>query len=62
MRLLIAGMVIGLLVPAAEAKPSKSNCKGRCDTNYGLCMNHAMTKAAKKSCRTDRKNCKGQCK
>lgn len=62
MRFLIAGLVFSLLVPAMEAKSAKGQCKTRCDTTYGFCMNHAVTKAAKKSCKADRKNCKGQCK
>jgi hypothetical protein len=62
MRFLIAGMVVGLLIPAAEAANSKGQCKNRCDSNYQFCMNHAITKANKKSCKVDKKNCKGQCK
>jgi hypothetical protein len=62
MRFLIAGLVATLLIPAAEAASPKAQCNNRCDTNYQFCMNHAVTKAAKKSCKADKKNCKGQCK
>jgi len=62
MRFLIAGLVATLLIPAAEAALPKAQCNNRCDTNYQFCMNHAVTKAAKKSCKADKKNCKGQCK
>ncbi|HML16104.1 MAG TPA: hypothetical protein VK419_03725 [Bryobacteraceae bacterium] len=62
MRFLIAGLVVSLLIPAAEAASSKAQCQNRCSTNYQFCMNHAVTKAAKKSCKADRKNCKGQCR
>lgn len=62
MRFLIAALMAALLIPvAAQAKSSKGQCKNRCDTNYQFCMNHAITKAAKKSCKADKKNCKGQC-
>lgn len=61
MRLLIVSLIAALLIPAAEAKSPKSKCKNRCDANYQFCMNHAITKAAKKSCKADKKNCKGQC-
>lgn len=61
MRLIIATLILALAAPAAGPKDS-GTCKNRCDSNYQFCMSRAITKAAKKSCKADRKTCKSQCK
>ena len=61
MRLVIAGLALLLAAPAF-AKSPKSQCKDRCKTEYKFCLNRSTTKNAKKSCKKDRKLCKGNCK
>jgi hypothetical protein len=61
MRLLIPALILAVSMPAFAAS-KKGQCKNRCDSNYQFCLNRATTKQAKKSCKTDRKNCKGTCK
>lgn len=61
MRFLIAAVILGTLLPAAEAKDPKSVCKDRCETQYKFCLNRAITKKGKAECKLDRKNCKGTC-
>lgn len=67
MRLLISSLVtLSLLgpldTPAFAGGKNPGACKSRCDTNYQFCVSRAITKAAKKSCKADRKTCKSQCK
>jgi len=62
MRLTIAALILALAAPAVDAASSKAQCKNRCDSNYQFCMNRATTKNAKKSCKQDRKTCKGSCR
>ena len=61
MRFIVAMVVVALAAPA-WAGSGTSACKSRCDSTYKFCMSRAITKTAKKSCKTDRKNCKGQCR
>jgi hypothetical protein len=62
MRFLIAALILAVAAPGLHATSSKSQCKTRCDSNYQFCMNRATTKQAKKSCKADRKTCKGNCR
>jgi len=62
MRLAIAALILAVAAPSAHAASKKAQCKNRCDSNYQFCMNRSTTKQAKKSCKADRKNCKGTCK
>jgi len=62
MRLFIATLILAVAGPAAQATSHKGQCKNRCDSNYQFCMNRATTKQARKSCKVDRKNCKGSCR
>jgi len=61
MRFAIAALIVAVSVPAF-AVDKKGQCRNRCDSNYQYCSNRATTKQAKKSCKVERKNCKGQCK
>ena len=61
MRFSIAALILAVSMPAFAAN-KKGQCKNRCDTNYQFCLNRSTTKQAKKSCKTDRKNCKGTCR
>jgi hypothetical protein len=62
MRLIIAVVVLSVMIPAAEAKNVRAECKNRCDSSYQFCLNRATTKQAKKACKTDRGKCKNVCK
>jgi len=66
MRLLFVSLVtlslLGPLDTPAFAGKNPGACKSRCDTNYEFCVSRAVTKAAKKSCKADRKTCKSQCR
>jgi hypothetical protein len=57
----LLALIFATAVPEADAKINKGQCKNRCDSNYQFCMNRSTTKQAKKSCKVDRKNCKGNC-
>jgi len=61
MRFSIAALILAVSMPAFAAS-RKAQCKNRCDSSYQFCVNRATTKQAKKSCKVDRKNCKGQCR
>jgi len=61
MRFTIAFLILGLALPTADAGGSKAACRNRCDSMYQFCLNRSTTKAARKSCKADFKNCKGQC-
>jgi hypothetical protein len=61
MRFAIAVLILAVSMPAFAAS-KKAQCKNRCDSSYQFCVNRATTKQAKKSCKVDRKNCKGQCR
>jgi hypothetical protein len=61
MRFTIAALILAVSMPAFAAD-KKGQCKNRCDSSYQFCVNRATTKQAKKSCKVDRKNCKGQCR
>lgn len=54
----IAGLLLAVMLPAAEAK---SQCKSRCGGQYQFCLKRATTKQAKKGCKSTRKICKKQC-
>jgi hypothetical protein len=58
---LIASLIVLMIVPLAEAKSPKAQCKNRCDVNYDFCLKRATTKMAKKACKTDHKICKNSC-
>lgn len=62
MRIGIAALILAIALPPAQGASKKAQCKNRCDSNYQFCMNRSVTKQAKKSCKSDRKNCKGTCK
>lgn len=57
----IAILILGLMLPIANAAGPVGACKNRCASMYQFCLNRSTTKAARKSCRVDFKNCKGQC-
>ena len=61
MRFLTAILILAVAAPAWAGKKTAA-CKNHCDSNYQFCMNRAVTKSAKRSCKADRKNCKGNCK
>jgi|GraSoiStandDraft_41_1057321.scaffolds.fasta_scaffold03615_4 hypothetical protein len=62
MRFVIAGLILSVALPAAEAgSRNAGQCKARCDSNYQFCQNRSTTKQARKSCRADRKICKKTC-
>lgn len=58
MRFGIAGLLLAVMLPAAEAK---SQCKSRCSGQYSFCLKRATTKQARKGCKATRKTCKKQC-
>lgn len=60
MRFGIAGLLLAVMLPAAEASP-KSQCKNRCSGQYSFCLKRATTKQAKKGCKATRKACKKGC-
>ena len=62
MRFVIAGLILTLGLPAAEAAGRKGQCKNQCDAQYQFCLNRSTTKQARKSCKPGRKTCKGQCR
>jgi hypothetical protein len=63
MRFLIAGLILAVTLPAAEAATDrKGQCKDRCDSQYQFCLNRTRTKQARKSCKADRKVCKRYCR
>jgi hypothetical protein len=57
----IAGLLLAVMLPAAEAKSPKSQCKDRCGGQYQFCLRRATTKQARNGCKTVRKTCKKQC-
>lgn len=64
MRIVTAGLVFLLALPAAQAgtaKP-KSQCKSVCSSSYTLCMKRSNTKVARKACKSQHKTCKKGCK
>jgi hypothetical protein len=61
MRFMMAVLILTVSAPAFAAD-RKGQCKTRCDGNFQYCMKRATNKQAKKICKTDRKNCKGQCR
>lgn len=61
MRVTIATLILSLAAPVWAGKNIDA-CKSHCDSNYQFCMSRAVTKAAKKACKNDRKSCKSQCK
>ena len=61
MRFLIAAVILGTMLPAAEAKSPKSECRDRCETQYKFCLKRAVTKKGKAECKVEHKNCKGTC-
>ncbi len=61
MRLIVATLILALASPA-WARKDNGACKNRCDSTYQFCMSRALTKAAKKSCKADRKTCRSQCR
>jgi len=62
MRFAIALVILAMTLPAVEAANSpKGVCKDRCGNQYRFCLKNASTKQARKSCRTTRGHCKGQC-
>ncbi len=62
MRFVIAGLILLLSVPAAEAAGPRGQCKTQCNTQYQFCLNRSHTKQARNSCKVSRKNCKSQCR
>ena len=62
MRFLIASLILTIGSPAYAGGRNTDACKNRCDSNYQFCTSRAVTKAAKKSCKVDRKACKSQCR
>ena len=60
MRFVIAALVLIVAVPAADA--AGGPCKNQCDSQYQACLNRTRTKQARKSCKSFRKACKGQCR
>jgi len=62
MRLILAALVVCIALPEADGAGNKAQCKNRCDSNYQFCLNRATTKAARKSCKADRKLCYSTCK
>jgi hypothetical protein len=62
MRYLIAALVLAVAAPAAHASSPKSVCKTRCDSMGRFCSGRSTSKQSRKACKTDRKNCKKQCK
>jgi hypothetical protein len=61
MRVIVASLILALAAPAFAGKDPAA-CKTHCDSNYQFCMSRALTKAAKKACKTSHKNCKTACK
>ncbi len=61
MRFMIAGLILALTLPAAEATSPRAQCQDRCGGQYRFCLNRSHTKQARKSCKVDRKGCKSQC-
>ena len=61
--LLAAALMVCAAAPSVEAQSTntKSDCNGRCKTNYGFCMSRAKTGKARGLCKTERKKCKGGC-
>ncbi len=61
MRLIVATLILAVASPAWAGK-NTATCKSHCDSNYQFCMSRAVSKAAKRACKADRKTCKGSCK
>jgi hypothetical protein len=62
MRFMIAGLILALGLPAAEAASRKGQCKKQCDAQYKFCLNRSITKQARKACKPGRRICKSQCR
>jgi hypothetical protein len=62
MRLVIAGLMLALMGPAAIADGyNVGQCKSRCDGNYRFCKTRSTTKQGRKGCKATRKLCKNEC-
>jgi hypothetical protein len=62
MRLVIAGLMLALTVPAAIADGyNVGQCKSRCGSQYNFCKTRSTTKQARKACKATRKLCKNEC-
>lgn len=62
MRILIAGMILAIAVPAGYAKGNKGQCKTQCNSMYHFCMGRSLTKQARKACKAQHKMCRSHCK
>lgn len=57
MRFVIAGLILVLGLPAAQA----GSCKSRCGSEYSFCLKRSTTKQARKGCKMTKKVCRTQC-
>jgi hypothetical protein len=62
MRVVIFAVILGLMLPMADASGPKGACKDRCSSMYEFCLKNARTKQMRATCKADRKTCKGQCR
>ena len=54
--------VLAVMALTLTAAPSKQRqCKNSCDVAYRFCMQTAIGKFGKKTCRVNRSNCKKTC-
>jgi hypothetical protein len=61
MRFAIAGLLLAMTLPAANARNYKKECKDHCVSQYKFCLNRSTTKGARKACKAERKVCKSHC-
>ena len=62
MRFLIAGLILALGLPAAEARSYKAQCLDRCASQYKFCSVRATTDRMHSQCKASRKLCEKQCR
>lgn len=57
MRFVIAGLILAVGLPSAQA----ASCKSRCSSEYHFCLKRSTFKQARSGCKRTRKICKSQC-
>jgi hypothetical protein len=60
MRFVMAAVLLTLPLPVADAG-YKPGCGNHCESTYASCMSHAKNSQARKSCKTNHKNCNAVC-
>jgi hypothetical protein len=65
MRILLAGLICSIAIPAAVDAATvspKAQCHNTCKSSYTLCMKRANTGVTRKACKKQNKTCKKGCR